>query len=79
MRPVLHRGSRGEDVWDLQQQLCTLGYLNDDDVSEGAFTATFDSALSQAVSRFQARHGLDRTGICNRETWAAIEKEFDGI
>ncbi len=55
----LRRGSAGERVRVLRARLAAEGDLD----RARAGGATFDAALAAAVRRFQARHGLDTTGV----------------
>ena len=55
----LRRGSAGERVRLLRERLAAEGDL-DRSLAGGE---TFDAALFTAVRRFQARHGLDTTGV----------------
>ncbi len=65
-RPVLHRGSSGEAVGDLQRLLQRAGFTLaiDDD---------FGAGTEVAVTAFQSRHGLDVDGIVGRDTWNALD------
>src|SRR5690242_19253561 len=64
---LIRRGSRGEDVRDLQQRLVAIGYaLTGDDAG------VFGAATERAVHEFQTRRGLRVDGIVGRETWAAL-------
>ena len=64
---LIRRGSRGEDVRDLQQRLVAIGYvLSGDDAGE------FGPATERAVNEFQTRRGLRVDGIVGRETWSAL-------
>lgn len=57
--PPLRRGSAGERVRLLSERLAAEGDLD----RALAGSGTFDAALFTAVRRFQARHGLDTTGV----------------
>ncbi len=52
----LMRGTRGDDVEQLQQALVDLGYL------DAARDGVFGAATAAAVERWQADLGIDRTG-----------------
>lgn len=60
-------GSTGEAVRDLQQRLTAVG------VGLGpAEHGSFDAETEHAVKVFQEQRGLLSTGVCDRETWAAL-------
>ncbi len=71
---LLSRDSEGSDVTELQEALYLLGYLEQDGI-----TGTFDPATQTAVITFQSEHGLDVTGIVNRDTWDGIFLYFMNI
>lgn len=64
---VLSRGSRGEAVLALQRDLAAMGYRLDADGAYGPGTA-------EAVSRFQAEHGLAADGVAGPQTLKAVAK-----
>lgn len=66
-RRILHRGSKGEDVAELQTLLRKLDFAISIDGDFGAGTEV-------AVTRFQSENGLDADGIVGAQTWAALEK-----
>lgn len=66
--PVLKRGAGGRRVAALRQR---LGF-EDPAVAEAGPRGPYDSALAQAVGRFQARHGLPSTGAVDARTLAAL-------
>ena len=66
-RPVLHRGSLGEAVSDLQERLRDLGYPL-------AIDGDFGPATELAVAAFQRAHQLRTDGIVGKKTWAALAK-----
>ncbi len=69
--PVIPEGNKLEKrksdsrVILLKERLVTGGYLSPGQRSSGKL---FDSALEQAVIRFQKQHGLDADGIAGRRT-----------
>ena len=67
MRSTLRRGSRGDDVRDLQFDLYSLGY--DQLEIDGIFGLKTDAA----VREFQRKCGLTADGIVGPLTWSAIE------
>lgn len=66
-RPVLHRGSVGEAVGDLQEQLHDLGYPL-------AIDGDFGPATELAVMEFQSAHRLKADGIVGKKMWTALER-----
>lgn len=66
-RPVLHRGSVGEAVGDLQEQLRNVGYPL-------AIDGDYGPATELAVMEFQAARRLKADGIVGKKTWTAVEK-----
>lgn len=59
-------GTSGEDVVTLRNRLIAMGYL------ERSATASYDSALQNAVLQFQIAHGLEPDGIAATATIRAI-------
>lgn len=66
---VLQRGVRGPAVDALRRRLAATGELAPRDSAAGG---AMDGALSAAVARFQARHGLGADGVAGAETIAAL-------
>lgn len=67
-RPTIRKGSRGEDVRDLQT------YLNADRRYGGLeVDGIFGRGTEAAVRAFQGDHGLTPDGIVGPKTWALIE------
>jgi L,D-transpeptidase YcbB len=64
----LKLGSEGDAVVALRKRLATSGDL---EASVG-FSPVFDSYVEAAVKHFQARHGLNQTGIVDQDTYAAL-------
>lgn len=64
----LRLGSRGPAVVALRQRLAVTG---DFDPAAGG-SDVFDSFVEAGVKRFQARHGLNATGVVNNTTLAAL-------
>jgi peptidoglycan hydrolase-like protein with peptidoglycan-binding domain len=60
---VLQPGARGTQVRELQVRLHQLAWLPE------TTTGTYDDATVAAVKGFQAKRGLDRTGVLDRRTW----------
>lgn len=65
-RPTLYWGSTGQQVRVLQWRLQEWGYYR------GSIDGVFGNATSQAVRRFQARHGLRVDGVVGPSTWSAL-------
>lgn len=65
---------RGEDVKLLQTELAQLGFEIPDDERNEAF---FGPGTREAVVKFQDMHQLERSGVVDRRTAAAINQNFD--
>ena len=63
--PVLRKGSQGNDVIDLQNELIGAGYKV---LADGDFGENTD----EAVRDFQSRHGLQPDGVVGARTWAML-------
>jgi len=68
-RPTIRKGSKGEDVRYLQQELINNGYSCGPCGADG----DFGSATLKAVKAFQKDHGLTVDGIVGKATWTALE------
>ena len=66
--PELRVGSKGGAVEALRQRLVASGDL--DPVAGSG--QVYDSFVEAGVKRFQARNGLNRSGVVNKETLAAL-------
>lgn len=73
VKPVLRKGSRGDNVRELQRLLNDLGY--DCGVADGVFGAKTEAA----VKAFQTDHGLKADGIVGRNTWAALDAAVGAV
>jgi murein L,D-transpeptidase YcbB/YkuD len=69
----LKLGSQGDSVVALRRRLATSGDL---DPSAGT-SPVFDSYVDAAVRHFQARHGLNETGIVDQDTFTAMNVPAD--
>lgn len=69
-KPTLRRGSSGDYVLELQQDLLKLGYNIGSTGADGKYGAK----TAAAVQAFQANSGLTADGICGPRTWEAIDK-----
>lgn len=65
--PQLQKGTSGEAVRLLQQQLITFGYLGNDN-----FDAQFGSVTEAAVQQFQRDRNLKDDGVVGANTWSAL-------
>lgn len=65
-RPVLHRGSKGENVAALQSLLRDLNFAV-------AIDGDFGPGTEVAVARFQSDHALTADGIVGPASWAALD------
>lgn len=64
---VIKEGAEGRDVKMLQEQLCDLGYMDDDDVDR-----IYGPTTVAAVMAFQDRNGLDDDGKAGEKTLAKL-------
>lgn len=64
--PVLHWGSRGAKVNEVQQRLRDWGYYN------GPITGIYGAQTAEAVKAFQRRNGLKVDGVVGPTTRAAM-------
>ena len=69
---LMKRGTRGEDVREVQEMLIAQGYL------EGDADGIFGPKTEAAVLAFQQEKGLDATGIVGEGTWQALENSGEG-
>jgi L,D-transpeptidase YcbB len=65
---VLRLGSEGDVVSILRRRLAVSGDLD----SRAGDAPVFDSFVLAAVKHFQARHGLQQTGIVDKDTLSAL-------
>jgi hypothetical protein len=68
---VLKKGSRGEDVAEVQKMLIELGYYS------AAASGYFGSATKKAVKKFQQDKGLAADGLVGMKTWKALQTAYD--
>ncbi len=61
-----HYGSRGEEVYKIQQRLLSWGYYG------GEVDGIYGSATTAAVKKFQQKNGLAVDGIAGEATLAAL-------
>ena len=67
---TMKRGSRGDDVREVQKMLISLGYLE-----EGEADGIFGPKTEKAVLAFQQDKDLDATGIAGKGTCSALKKD----
>nr|WP_242833713.1 peptidoglycan-binding protein [Desulfosporosinus youngiae] len=70
--PTLRRGSRGNEVRELQKLLLKWGY------NPGPIDGIFGARTEQAVLQFQRDHGLAADGIVGPLTWGALQSQQPG-
>jgi len=66
---TLRKGDRGENVYELQEQLALAGYL------DGEADGVFGNATYAAVIRFQNDVGLTPDGIVGPNTWSSLAQK----
>lgn len=67
---LLRRGDTGAEITNLQKQLKSLGYF------QAQPTGFFASHTLEAVTRFQADHGLPQDGIVGQQTQRSIDSRL---
>jgi murein L,D-transpeptidase YcbB/YkuD len=65
---MLRLGVNSPAVSALRQRLIASGDIG----AEAGTSPVFDSYVEAAVRRFQARHGINETGVVNQQTFAAL-------
>ena len=65
---MLRLGSNSSAVSALRQRLIASGDIG----AEAGTSPVFNSYVEAAVRRFQARHGINDTGVVNQQTFAAL-------
>ncbi len=63
---ILHSGSTGAEVRELQKYLAAAG------IYSGPITGTFGAQTEAALKKFQAKHGLDQVGVTGPATRALL-------
>lgn len=69
-RPTLRRGSKGEWVKKLQEELIARGY----DLAPYGADGDFGKVTEAAVKQFQRDNGLSADGVAGPKTYAALEQ-----
>lgn len=64
---VLKMRSKGDEVYQLQQRLISLGYL-----AENEADSVFGSKTEKAVKQFQSNNGTKPTGIVDQDLWDLV-------
>ena len=67
-RSILRKGSRGEDVREMQAALIARGY----DLGRWGADGIFGAQTLKAVKAFQKDCGLKTDGVCGPETWGKL-------
>jgi L,D-transpeptidase YcbB len=70
---TLQLGSEGDAVVALRKRLAISG----DIAAAAGMSPVFDSYVEAAVKHFQARQGLNQTGVVNQDTFAALNVPAD--
>ena len=65
-RPILHHGSEGKNVAEVQEKLKELGYF------KGEIDGEYDGETQTAVKEFQKDKGITASGLVKKETWEAL-------
>jgi hypothetical protein len=73
--PTIRRGSKGQDVIDMQTMLYKLGYGLGVDGIDGDYGRNTE----KAVKEFQSDHRLTVDGVCGPMTWDALEKAINSL
>ncbi|MBQ7982769.1 MAG: peptidoglycan-binding protein, partial [Clostridia bacterium] len=74
----LVRGSSGEDVRVLQENLNTVASVWTD-ITPPAVTGYFGQATQNAVTTFQRQYGIEPNGVVGPITWTALAEEASDI
>lgn len=69
VKPTLKKGSKGDLVKQLQEQLISLGY----DLGKWGADGDFGSATLAAVKAFQKANGLTADGVVGVSTWEKLD------
>lgn len=73
--PTVRKGSKGQDVKDMQTMLYNLGY----NLGSYGIDGDFGSATQAALKEFQRDHKLNQDGVCGPLTWDALEKASEAV
>ncbi|MDT3429178.1 peptidoglycan hydrolase-like protein with peptidoglycan-binding domain [Paenibacillus forsythiae] len=71
-RPIIKRGSKGQDVARIQTLLQKAGF------TPGTVDSDFGSKTDEAVRNFQKANNLEVDGIVGKDTWALLQKYAGG-
>ena len=72
--PLLRPGAEGATIQTLRERLRREGDL---DFSDSASDRSYDATVTEAVRRFQRRHGLREDGVVGPRTLAALNTPVD--
>jgi predicted chitinase len=72
---TLDRGDRGGKVEELNARLKELGLF--DGITSNPPQSVYNFSTYKAVRALQEDCGLNQTGVCGNDTWAALEKTID--
>ena len=72
---ILKKGSKGNDVREMQTMLIACGFSCGPDGADGDFGKNTLAGLTA----FQTANGLEATGIFDADTWAVLEKAYAAI
>ena len=72
---ILRKGSKGEEVEDLQKKLIALGY----DLGKYGADGDYGSATEKAVKKFQKDHSIGQDGIAGPLTFSALDKALQAF
>lgn len=70
-RPTLRKGSKGDAVKRVQEELIARGY----DLTPYGADGDFGKRTEAAVKQFQRDHGLEADGIVGPKTYAALDEQ----
>lgn len=72
IKPVATISTKSNRIEDIQKQLKKLGYL------KGNPTGILDLATIAAITKFQEKEGLSKSGMLDLKTLARLEKMIKG-
>lgn len=75
VKSTLRRGSKGQEVMELQNDLLRLGYPLPRYGADG----DFGRETEEALKLFQGDNGLTADGICGPLTWAALQNQQQDV
>ena len=72
---ILKKGSKGNDVREMQTMLIACGFSCGPDGADGDFGKNTLAGLTA----FQTANGLEATGVFDSDTWTALEKAYAAL